>query len=90
MTTLIDDKMPQQVRMSFKKGLENSKPVQVGTRKMLPIDLDITKNESGDYIIKNPYLDKLSEIKVKPGSTGTVKRYNATFKEEDDIGESLL
>lgn len=90
LTTLIDDKMPQQVRMSFKKGLENSKPVQVGTRKMLPIDLDITKNESGDYIIKNPYLDKLSEIKVKPGSTGTVKRYNATFKEEDDIGEGLL
>ena len=59
LTTLIDDKMPQQVRMSLKKGLENSKPVQVGNRKMLPVDLNITKNESGDYIIKNPYLDKL-------------------------------
>jgi hypothetical protein len=59
LTTLIDAKMPQQVRMAFKKGLENSKPVQVGNRKMLPIDLNITKDESGDYIIKNPYLDKL-------------------------------
>ena len=87
LTTLIDDKMPQQVRMSFKKGLENSKPVQVGARKMLPIDLNITKNESGDYIIKNPYLDKLSEIKVKPRNTGTVKRYDATFEvENDDLG----
>lgn len=59
LTTLIDDKMPQQIRMAFKKGLENSKPVQVGNRKMLPIDLNITKDESGNYIIKNPYLDKL-------------------------------
>jgi hypothetical protein len=59
LTTLIDDKMPQQVRMSLKKGLENSKPVQVGNRKMLPVDLNITKDSNGDYIIKNPYLDKL-------------------------------
>jgi hypothetical protein len=59
LTTLIDDKMPQQVRMSLKKGLENSKPVQVGNRKMLPVDLNITKDGNGDYIIKNPYLDKL-------------------------------
>lgn len=91
LTTLIDAKMPQQVRMAFKKGLENSKPVQVGNRKMLPIDLNITKDESGDYIIKNPYLDKLEEIKeviAKPGHTGIKKpKIEATFVEDDDLGD---
>lgn len=91
LTTLIDAKMPQQVRMSFKKGLENSKPVQVGNRKMLPIDLNITRDEEDNYIIKNPYLDKLAEIKAKPANTGTIRRYDATFEvEDDDLGSGSL
>jgi uncharacterized protein YdaT len=92
LTTLMDEKMPQQIRMSFKKGLENSKPVQVGNKKMLPIDLSITKDEEGNYIIKNPYLDnivnKIKEAIIRPGNTGikqsTIK---ATFSEEDDFGD---
>ena len=60
--------MPQQVRMAIKKGLENAKPIEMKREnqppiQMLPIDLNITKDENGDYIIKNPYLNKLAEIK---------------------------
>jgi hypothetical protein len=93
LTTLIDEKMPQQVRMSLKKGLENSKPVQVGNKKMLPVDLNITKDEEGNYIIKNPYLDnianKIKEAIIRPGYTGIKKpTIKATFSEEDDFGDS--
>ncbi len=71
---LIDTKMPQQVVMAFKKGLENSKLVDIntkkGTRQMLPLNLSITQDENGNYLIKNPHSDKISEIKVKPENTG--------------------
>ena len=71
---LIDTKMPQQVVMAFKKGLENSKLVDIntkkGTRQMLPLNLNITQDENGNYLIKNPHSDKISEIKVKPENTG--------------------
>ena len=92
LTTLMDEKMPQQIRMSFKKGLENSKPVQVGNKKMLPIDLSITKDEESNYIIKNPYLDnivnKIKEAIIRPGNTGIKKpTIKATFSEEDDFGD---
>jgi len=92
LTTLMDEKMPQQIRMSFKKGLENSKPVQVGNKKMLPIDLSITKDEEGNYIIKNPYLDnivnKIKEAIIRPGNTGIRKpNIEAIFSEEDDFGD---
>jgi hypothetical protein len=95
LATLIDEKMPQQVRMAIKKGLENAKPIEMKREnqppiQMLPIELNITKDESGDYIIKNPYLNKLAEIKVKPGNTGTVKRYNVTFRQEDWIDDNWL
>ena len=60
---LIDTKMPQQVVMAFKKGLENSKLVDMntkkGTRQMLPLNLSITQDENGNYLIKNPHSDKL-------------------------------
>jgi hypothetical protein len=96
LATLIDEKMPQQVRMAIKKGLENAKPIEMKREnqpsiQMLPIDLNITKDESGDYIIKNPYLDKLEEIKeviAKPGHTGIKKpKIEATFVEDDDLGD---
>ena len=88
---LIDTKMPQQVVMAFKKGLENSKLVDIntkkGTKQMLPLNLSITQDENGNYLIKNPHSDKLSEIKVKPKNTGTIRRYDATFEvENDDLG----
>jgi hypothetical protein len=50
--------------MALKKGLENAKPIEMKREnqppiQMLPIELSITQDGNGDYIIKNPYLNKL-------------------------------
>ncbi len=55
LTKLLQDKLPQQVRLAIKKGAEGQKMVDIAGRKMVPLSLEITKDSNGDYLIKNPY-----------------------------------
>jgi hypothetical protein len=63
LTKLLQDKLPQPVRLSIKKGAEGQKMQDIGGKKMVPLNLDITKDEEGNYLIKNPYTN-ISEYKT--------------------------
>ena len=55
LTKLLSDKIPQQVRLAIKKGAEDQKMVNVAGKSMIPLNLTVSKDEEGNYIIKNPY-----------------------------------
>jgi len=63
LTKALQDKLPQPIRLAIKKGVEDQKLVNVGDKQMIPLDLEITRDEFGNYLIKNPYTT-LDEYKL--------------------------
>ena len=63
LTKALQDKLPQPIRLALKKGVEDQKLVNVGDKQMIPLDLEVTRDEFGNYLIKNPYTT-LDEYKL--------------------------
>ena len=55
LTKSLSEKIPQQVRLAIKKGAEGQKTINVAGKSMIPLNLKVSKDDNGDYIIKNPY-----------------------------------
>ena len=91
LTKLLQDKLPQQVRLAIKKGAEGQKMVDVAGKKMVPLNLEIIKDNSGDYLIKNPYFgdsieeyeNMLNEILVlEKKSSSTIYKFKGLLSVE--------
>jgi hypothetical protein len=75
LTKMLQDKLPQNIRISIKKGVEGQKVVNIGGQSMVPLDLEVTKDEMGNYLIKNPYK------KDKMDDESAIKEYEAALNE---------
>jgi hypothetical protein len=69
LTKLLSDKIPQQVRLAIKKGAEDQKVVNIAGKSMIPLNLTVSKDEEGNYLIKNPY------------QTDNIKEYESALNE---------
>lgn len=76
LTKSLSDKIPQQIRLAIKKGAENQKIVNVAGKSMIPLDLTISKDEEGNYLIKNPYQTNVTEYETALNEILVLERKN--------------
>jgi hypothetical protein len=76
LTKSLSEKIPQQVRLAIKKGAEDQKVVNVAGKSMIPLNLVVSKDEEGNYIIKNPYQTDITEYETALNEMLMLERKN--------------